>query len=70
MFATPYAHFRQSYTFLLFKQPEDFNERTASLVNATTSISNFNISQFAQEVGLGNPLGGTFMLVGPDPSTT
>jgi len=58
------------YTFFLFKQPEDFNERTPSFVNTTTSLLKFNISQFAQEVGLGNPLGGTFMLIGPDPSTT
>lgn len=58
------------YVFLLFKQPEDFNAKTPTLVNASTSIQNFNISQFAQEIGMGNPLGGSFMLVGPDPSTT
>ncbi|EJC98052.1 PEBP-like protein [Fomitiporia mediterranea MF3/22] len=56
------------YVFLLFDQPADFNNQTE--VNSTTSIANFNISQFALDVGLGNPLGGTFILVGPDPSTS
>ncbi|KAK7676370.1 hypothetical protein QCA50_020674 [Cerrena zonata] len=55
------------YVFLLFNQPQGFDQQTA--VTATTSIANFNISQFASEVGLGNPIGGTFMLVGPDPSS-
>ncbi|KAI5121061.1 hypothetical protein M0805_008577 [Coniferiporia weirii] len=55
------------YVFLLFQQPPNFNSQTE--VNATTSVENFNISQFALDVGLGNPLGGSFMLVGPDPST-
>ncbi len=56
-----------SYVFLLFNQPRGFDQQT--LVNATTSIANFNISQFAAEVGLGNPIGGTFIRVGPDPPT-
>jgi len=56
------------YVFLLFEQPARFNQQ--KLVNATTSISNFNISQFAADVGLGNPIGGTFIRVGPDPSAT
>ena len=56
-----------SYIFLLFEQPRGFNQQT--LVNASTSIANFNISQFAIEVGLGNPIAGTFMMVGPDPAT-
>lgn len=55
-----------SYTFLLFVQPPGFNRQTE--VNASTSIASFNISQFALDVGLGSPIGGTFMLVGPDPS--
>lgn len=53
--------------FLLFEQPLGFNSQTE--LNATTSIANFNISKFALDVGLGNPLGGSFMLVGPDPSS-
>lgn len=54
-----------SYVFFLFNQPRGFDQQT--LVNSTTSISDFNISAFASEVGLGNPVGGTFILVGPDP---
>ncbi|KAJ7134796.1 phosphatidylethanolamine-binding protein [Mycena epipterygia] len=54
------------YTFLLFKQSRQFAHQ--QLVNATTSISLFNISQFASAVHLGNPIAGTFMLVGPDPA--
>ncbi|KAJ6583028.1 PEBP-like protein [Mycena vulgaris] len=52
------------YTFLLFKQSDAFAQQ--QLVNASTSIALFNISQFASAVGLGQPLAGTFMLVGPD----
>ncbi|KAH8077041.1 PEBP-like protein [Cristinia sonorae] len=54
------------YVFLLFEQPRGFNQQ--KLVNSTTSIANFNISSFAAAVGLGQPIGGTFIRVGPDPS--
>ncbi|KAJ7486052.1 PEBP-like protein [Mycena galericulata] len=53
------------YTFLLFRQSREF--ATQTLVNSTTSISGFNISQFANAVDLGNPIAGTFMRVGPEP---
>ena len=53
------------YVFLLFRQSKDFNQQT--LVTPTTPIQLFNISQFASAVGLGEPIGGTFMLVGPPP---
>lgn len=56
------------YVFLLFPQPAGFDNQT--LVTANTSISNFNISAFAEALELGNPLGGSFILVGPDPNTT
>ncbi|TDL23194.1 PEBP-like protein [Rickenella mellea] len=52
------------YVFLLFQQSKAFNGQT--FVGPTTSVAKFNISLFAQEVGLGNPLGGTFIRVGPD----
>jgi len=55
------------YVFLLFKEPRGFDKQT--FVNSTTSIANFNISQFAIETGLGSPLGGSFIRVGPDPTT-
>ncbi|KAF9045299.1 PEBP-like protein [Panaeolus papilionaceus] len=51
------------YVFLLFDQPPNFAQQTE--VTSTTSILSFNISAFASEVGLGNPLAGTFMLVAP-----
>ncbi|KAJ3483642.1 hypothetical protein NLI96_g6171 [Meripilus lineatus] len=51
------------YVFLVFNQPSGFDEQT--VVTPTTSIANFNISDFAIEVGLGNPIAGNFMLVGP-----
>ncbi|KAK0449514.1 PEBP-like protein [Armillaria borealis] len=54
------------YVFLVFNQPRGFNGQT--LVNATTPISLFNISEFGAAVGLGNPIAGTFMLVAPDPA--
>ncbi|KAF9558729.1 PEBP-like protein [Agrocybe pediades] len=56
------------YVFLLFEQSKAFNAQT--LVTPATSIALFNISQFAGAVGLGQPIGGTFMLVGPDPPAT
>ncbi|KAF5347002.1 hypothetical protein D9756_011027 [Leucocoprinus leucothites] len=52
------------YVFLLFNQPDGFNDQT--LVTPTTSISNFDIAAFADAVGLGNPIAGTFMLVAPN----
>lgn len=55
------------YVLLLFKQPAGFESQ--ALVNSTTSVSNFNISTFAAATKLGNPIAGTFMLVGPDPTT-
>ncbi|KAJ3552266.1 hypothetical protein NM688_g4240 [Phlebia brevispora] len=55
------------YVFLLFEQPRGFNRQ--QLVNASTPVTNFNISAFAEAVGLGNPIAGTFMRVAPDPSS-
>jgi hypothetical protein len=58
-----HASFLYSYVFLLFKQSPEF--ATQTLVNATTAVSLFNISQFASAVNLGDPIAGTFMLVPP-----
>ncbi|KAF8802137.1 PEBP-like protein [Phlegmacium glaucopus] len=55
------------YIFLLFKQPSNFNDQT--LVTPATPVPLFNISEFASGAGLGEPIGGTFMRVGPDPSS-
>jgi hypothetical protein len=57
------SRYLPSYIFLLFKQSPEF--ATQTLVNSTTSVSLFNISQFASAVDLGNPIAGTFMLVAP-----
>jgi len=54
------------YVFLVYKESSSFVNQT--LVNASTSPIYFNISAFALATGLGDPLGGTFMLVGPGPA--
>ncbi|KAF5340729.1 hypothetical protein D9611_007356 [Ephemerocybe angulata] len=53
------------YIFLLFKQPKDFAAQ--EVITPSTSVVAFNISGFAETVGLGEPLAGTFMRVAPDP---
>lgn len=49
------------YVFLVFKQPAGFDRQT--FVNATTPIQRWDVATFAQEVGLGDPIAGTFMMV-------
>lgn len=51
------------YIFLLYEQPRDFNKQT--FVTANTSIEFFNLSTFAREVHLRNPIAGSFVLVSP-----
>lgn len=53
-----------SYVFLMFEQPREFLHQ--QLLTPQTPITSFNISDFAQKIGLGNPVAGTYMLVGPD----
>lgn len=55
------------YIFLLFEQPEGFDDQT--LFNSSSRRAYFNISSFAAAVGLGQPIGGTYMLVAADPPT-
>ncbi|KAF9562555.1 hypothetical protein CPC08DRAFT_633932, partial [Agrocybe pediades] len=55
------------YIFLMYNQLPDFNSQT--VVTNTTSRFYFNLSSFTFETGLGQPLGGNFMLVGPDASS-
>ncbi|KAJ7689112.1 phosphatidylethanolamine-binding protein [Mycena rosella] len=62
--APPAGSGAHRYTFLLFKQSPEF--ATQTLVNSTTAITGFNISQFASAVDLGKPIAGTFMLVALD----
>ncbi|KAL7282523.1 LOW QUALITY PROTEIN: hypothetical protein ACG7TL_003994 [Trametes sanguinea] len=58
------------YILLLFVQPANFTTVAPQFVNSSTPISNFNISLFAQEVGLGSPIAGNFFLTGPDANST
>ncbi|KAJ7639019.1 phosphatidylethanolamine-binding protein [Roridomyces roridus] len=56
------------YTILLYTQSKDFATKGPSLVNASTPITSFNISAFADAVGLGEPIAGTFFFEGPSES--
>ncbi|KAJ7726676.1 phosphatidylethanolamine-binding protein [Mycena maculata] len=62
--APPAGSDAHRYIFLLFKQLSAFAHQ--QLINASTSVLSFNISQFASAVELGDPLAGTFMYVAPD----
>ncbi|TEB30549.1 PEBP-like protein [Coprinellus micaceus] len=49
------------YVFWAYKQSPDFNQQR--LVTAQTFIGNWNLSSFASQTGLGNPVAASFMLV-------
>ncbi|KAJ2936423.1 hypothetical protein H1R20_g671, partial [Candolleomyces eurysporus] len=49
------------YVFWAFKQSPNFNEQR--LVTAQTYIGNWNLSSFAAQTGLGDPVAASFMLV-------
>ncbi|KAJ3564825.1 hypothetical protein NP233_g8041 [Leucocoprinus birnbaumii] len=49
------------YIFLAFKQPDGFNKQT--LVTPETDILNWDLKDFVDGVGLGDPIAGTYMLV-------
>ncbi|KAI0719403.1 phosphatidylethanolamine-binding protein [Cerioporus squamosus] len=59
------GHLLLSYTVLLYVQPENFDASVPRFVNASTPIFGFNISVFAQELGLGSPIAGNFFTAGP-----
>lgn len=46
--------------FLLYYQPANFSTVAPKYTNASSSYLNFNLTQFAQEVGLGSPIAGNF----------
>ncbi|OBZ71106.1 hypothetical protein A0H81_08618 [Grifola frondosa] len=48
------------YVFFVFKQPAGFTNQI--FLDGATPITNFNLSQFVQDVGLGDPIGGTFII--------
>ncbi|KAI0265599.1 PEBP-like protein [Gloeopeniophorella convolvens] len=56
------------YVFFVFRESRRFAHQ--HIVDASTPIVNFNLSAFAHATGLGDPIGGTFMFVGPDSSST
>jgi len=49
--------------FLLFKQPDGFKDQKE--VTHDTAHPFFNVSGFAQKVGLGDPVAGTYVMVAP-----
>ena len=51
------------YVFLVFNQPNGFDQQASKFVNATTPIQNWDVATFMQEIGLGDPITGTFMMV-------
>jgi phosphatidylethanolamine-binding protein len=53
------------YIVVVYSQPQGFDASATPLVNASTPRTNFNLSMFAQSVGLGNPIAGNFFLTGP-----
>ena len=54
------------YTPLVFVQLSNFSQVVPGFVNAFTLFANFNISQFAAQMGLGSPIAGNYFLTGPD----
>ncbi|CAA7265478.1 unnamed protein product [Cyclocybe aegerita] len=56
---------RHRYVFYAFKQSVELSLQKT--ITATSSRLNFNLSDFARETNLGDPIGGTFMWISPDP---
>ncbi|KAJ7721174.1 phosphatidylethanolamine-binding protein [Mycena maculata] len=53
------------YMVLLYVQSQDFESKAASVVNASTPRTNFNITAFSDVLSLGSPFAGTFFFTGP-----
>ena len=49
--------------FLLFKQPDGFKDQKE--ITPDSPRPSFNVSGFAQKVGMGDPVAGTYVLVSP-----
>ncbi|TRM70371.1 phosphatidylethanolamine-binding protein [Schizophyllum amplum] len=55
------------YIVLLYPQPENFTaESVAPFYNSSSSILNFNLTEFTEATGLGMPVAGTYFLTAPD----
>ncbi|KAF9811102.1 hypothetical protein IEO21_06651 [Rhodonia placenta] len=50
------------YVLLVYEQPTDFSGQT--LITTNTSRYNWDMSAFVRAIGMGDPIGGTYMLVG------
>lgn len=53
----------------MYTQPPGFSDDVQAVVNATTQRTSFNVSAFADTLGLGNPIAGNFFLTGPSNSS-
>lgn len=63
------------YVILAYVQPDNFEEAGLAYFNGTIPPNtafreHFNITDFAAETALGNPVAGNFFLVGPDVDTS
>lgn len=61
-----------SYTWLVYKQPDGFDTTALKFVNVTDDLTQrffFNVTNFAQETGLGEPIAGSMVYVGNTTST-
>ncbi|KAJ7068489.1 PEBP-like protein [Mycena amicta] len=54
------------YLVLVFAQSSDFDTKASSIVNASTPRTNFNITAFSHQLGLGAPIAGSFWFTGPE----
>jgi hypothetical protein len=55
---------------LVYSQSEDFTSNVPLILNASTPRTNFNMTAFADALGLGAPVAGTFFFTGPNGTTT
>ncbi|KAF4614174.1 hypothetical protein D9613_007361 [Agrocybe pediades] len=62
-------HKPHRYIFLLYKQSSGYTAAVETLVNPNAVLAFFNASRFASAAGLGQPIGGNFILIKPDASS-
>ncbi|KAH6899253.1 PEBP-like protein [Coprinopsis sp. MPI-PUGE-AT-0042] len=52
------------YVFLMYRQPDNFHDQT--FVTSDTPRTGWNVSDFAYNVNMGDPIGASWMLVAPE----
>ena len=57
------------YVIVVYIQPKRFADTASALANASSPLTNFNLMTFATSAQLGNPIAGTFFLLGPSTET-